>query len=150
MVISISVMIAVYTDVRWMIIPNWLTVSLILSGIGLSFFNGHVMQAIISCLVSGLIFLIPALFGQVGMGDVKWMAGIGAWTSIQFILISFALASVIGLLHIMIMLIWKVGVKKRKYKEVRKEPIPYGVSLGGGILAGLFIINTGFNNLLIM
>ncbi|MFD1363104.1 A24 family peptidase [Lentibacillus salinarum] len=150
MVISISVIIAVYTDIRWMIIPNWLTYTLILTGIGFYMVNGHLTQAIISCAVAGLIFFIPALFGQVGMGDVKWMAGVGAWTSIPFVLVSFAMASVIGLLHIIIMLIWKVGVKKRKYWEVRKEPIPYGVSLGGGILTGLFVINTGVMNLVIL
>jgi Flp pilus assembly protein protease CpaA len=124
-----------------MIIPDWLTYTMILSGVTFHLLNGDGVRSSISCLVAGGIFLIPALFGQVGMGDVKWMAGVGAWTSIPFVLLSFAFASVIGLLFIFGILIWKIVVKKRKYKEVRKEPIPYAVTLGGGILAGLLILN---------
>lgn len=128
-----------------MIIPDWLTYGMILSGIafGLTMGPEYAIPSVISCIVGGAIFFIPSLFGQVGMGDVKWMAGVGAWTSVKFVLISFALASIIGFLHITTTLIWKLVVKKRKYREVRKEPIPYAVSLGGGILAGLFVLNTG-------
>lgn len=140
MVISLSVIIAVYTDIRWMIIPNWLTYTLILSGIGISIINGHIVQSLISCFIAGLIFFIPALFNQVGMGDVKFMAGIGAWTSVTFTVLSFILASFIGFFYILGILFWKLSIKKRRYKDVKKEPVPYGVSLGGGILLALLII----------
>lgn len=143
-VITLSVIVAVYTDIRWMIIPNWLTYGLILTGMVLHLLLGHPLNAILSGVVGGFILFIPALFGQVGMGDVKWLAGIGVWTSIPFVVISFALASVVGLLYVLGTLWWKVMMKRRTYREVRKEPIPYGVSLGVGILASLWIANAGW------
>lgn len=142
--ITLSVIIAVYTDLRWMIIPDWLTYSMIMTGLGYSLISGDPVQSLISMLFAGVLFFIPALFGQVGMGDVKWMAGIGAWTSIPFVVLSFASASVIGLFYVLGTLIWKLVIKKRKYKEARKEPIPYGVSLGGGIISGLLVVHMGF------
>src|SRR5699024_4310940 len=145
LVVAVSVIIAIYTDVRWMIIPDWLTCSLIMTGMAFQLFYGNPLQAVIACLIGGGLFFIPAMFGQVGMGDVKWMAGIGAWTSIYFVILAFAIASIIGLFHVLGVLAWKLVVKKRAYKQVKKEPIPYGVSLGGGILSALLFFHMGFS-----
>lgn len=136
-VVSVSIIIAIITDLDKMIIPNWLTYSLILSAPLFwtidSAWEG-LFHSLLSIVLSGLIFLIPAWFNQVGMGDVKLMAGIGGWTSVKTVLLSFVLASLVGLLITIAVLVYKMAYKKRKYSDVRKEPIPYAPALGIGVL----------------
>ncbi|HEX7064171.1 MAG TPA: prepilin peptidase [Bacillales bacterium] len=142
-VVVVSVVIAIYTDLRWMIIPDWLTYNLLFSGILYYWIQGDILHSLLSGLVGGMLFLIPALLGQVGMGDVKWFAGIGAWTTISFVLMSFVFATVIGFFHIIGLLFWKRVVQQRKYCEIRNEPVPYAVSLGIGIIVATYVANTG-------
>lgn len=140
-VVSVAVVVAVVTDLHRMIIPNWLTYSLILSGLlywGVADGWDGATRALTAMALSGLIFFIPAWFNQVGMGDVKLMAGVGAWTSFITALFSFFVASVIGLVMTLGVLFYKVLIKKRAYQEVRREPIPYAPALGGGVLLVLW------------
>jgi prepilin peptidase CpaA len=132
----VACILTIYTDAKWMIIPNWLTHSLI--GFGLLY---HLVQgwgAFRSSLMIGLIvgffFFIPSVLGQVGMGDVKFMTGIGIWSNLLFVIKAFVLATFIALFHILVLLAWRIIVKKQAYRDIRKVPIPYGVSLGLGIL----------------
>jgi len=132
----VACILTIYTDAKWMIIPNWLTYSLI--GFGLLY---HLVQgwwAFLSSLMIGLIvgffFFIPSILGQVGMGDVKFMTGIGIWSNLLFVIKAFVFATFIALFHILALLAWRVIVKKQAYRDIRKAPIPYGVSLGLGIL----------------
>lgn len=132
----VACILAIYTDAKWMIIPNWLTYSLI--GFGLLYHLAHGWEAFLSSLkiglIVGLVFFIPSILGQVGMGDVKFMTGMGIWSNLLFVVQAFVLASFIALFQILTLLIWKVIIKKQPYRDVRKKPIPYGVSLGLGIL----------------
>lgn len=76
------VALAVITDLRSFRIPNALTLPLLLSGLaffsatqGLSGFASSSAGAL-----AGFLFLLPLyLVGGMGAGDIKLMAGVGAW-----------------------------------------------------------------------
>ncbi|NQX49093.1 prepilin peptidase [Paenibacillus tritici] len=94
---------ALFTDIRWMRIPNWITLPALLGGL--------ILQTIIKgwpgllfSLCGGaagfLLLLIMYFIGAVGAGDVKLFAAIGAWTgvlfSLQVIVYSVLLGAVVG------------------------------------------------------
>jgi prepilin peptidase CpaA len=73
---------AAVVDLRERRIPNWLNLLLILSGVAQSLIPGHWLtpaQSLLGLFAAALVpFLLFAL-GAMGAGDVKLMAGIGAW-----------------------------------------------------------------------
>src|SRR5215211_5201799 len=74
--------IAAGIDWRERRIPNWLTVIMALSGIAGSFMGGHVAapgQAMLGLLVGFAIPFVLFAMGALGGGDVKLLAGVGAW-----------------------------------------------------------------------
>lgn len=90
---------AATVDLRSRRIPNWLTFTMILSGIAVNVSSlGPVTfaQAMLGFAAGfGLMFLLFAL-GAIGGGDVKLMAGIGAWMGPEVVLKVFAIAAIIG------------------------------------------------------
>ena len=91
---------AAVTDVRARHIPNWLTLTVALSGLAQSLTPWAVTtpaQAIYG-LVAGfaVTFLLYSVGGR-GAGDVKLTAGIGAWLGATPILIALAAAAVVSL-----------------------------------------------------
>jgi len=86
-------------DLRSRRIPNWLTFTMILSGIAVNVSSlGPVTsgQSMLG-LAAGfaLMFLLFAL-GAVGGADVKLMAGIGAWMGPEVVLKVFVIEAIIG------------------------------------------------------
>src|SRR5438270_12717349 len=74
--------IAAGIDWRERRIPNWLTMVMALSGIATSFLAGHVAspgQAMLGMLVGFAIPFVLFAMGALGGGDVKLLAGAGAW-----------------------------------------------------------------------
>jgi prepilin peptidase CpaA len=109
MIACIYISIAFYTDIRWMIIPNSLTLSAAVLG--------TVFQTVIyqwSGLITSLVGLSVAfvitlglyLVKAVGAGDVKGIAALGAIMGVQFTLyvlvIALIYAGFVGLLFIII------------------------------------------------
>src|ERR1700722_17606945 len=90
---------AAATDVRARRIPNWLTFSMILSGFGQSLLSIRTVgptDALLGFLTGfGLTFVMFAL-GAVGGGDVKLLAGIGAWIGPGPTLAVFAVEAILG------------------------------------------------------
>src|SRR5689334_11161770 len=91
---------AVAIDVRTRRIPNWLTGSLVATGITQSlliFSPLSPAQAIGGMLAGfGLSFVLFAL-GARGGGDVKLFAGIGAWMGPGRVTAAFAAAAIVGM-----------------------------------------------------
>ncbi|WP_405108132.1 prepilin peptidase [Paenibacillus sp. FSL K6-1217] len=94
---------ALFTDIRWMRIPNWITMPALMGGLLLQWIiNGW--QGLLFSLCGGgagfLLLLIMYFIGAVGAGDVKLFAAIGAWTgvlfSLQVIVYSVLLGAVVG------------------------------------------------------
>ena len=90
---------AAVEDLKSRRIPNWLTFSLIISGFVQSFGAGAVVSPASSLIGFAVGFTLPlALFlvGAMGGGDVKLLAGVGAWFGAGATWNIFLLAAVIG------------------------------------------------------
>ena len=91
---------AAVTDCAARRIPNWLSYSLILTGLLQSFTTGAVVGPGASALgmLAGfaLTFVFFAL-GAMGGGDVKLLTGVGAWLGPVGVLLVFVVDAVVGL-----------------------------------------------------
>ena len=95
---------AAVEDLRARRIPNWLTFSLVLAGITQSFTPYALVTPGMSILGFLLGFSLPfVLFvlNAVGGGDVKLLAGLGAWFGPVAILQIFVIEKVIGLVIVL-------------------------------------------------
>ncbi|KGE19036.1 A24 family peptidase [Paenibacillus wynnii] len=101
---------ALFTDIRSMRIPNWITVP--------AFFTGLVLQALVQgwqgflfaicgAAAGFALLLIMHFMGAVGAGDVKLFAGIGAWTGMLFTAQVIMYSVFIGALIGWIIVLWR-------------------------------------------
>jgi prepilin peptidase CpaA len=91
--------VAAVIDWRQRRIPNWVTFSIILSGLVQSV-TGHAattpLDSVLGLLAgTGLTVLMYAI-GALGGGDVKLLAGVGAWFGPQAVLVLFCVEAIIG------------------------------------------------------
>jgi prepilin peptidase CpaA len=99
-------LIAAYTDLRYGMIYNWLTLPAAVIGMAINLWLGGwpgLLWSAIGTLV-GFILLYPGfLMGGMAAGDIKLMAAIGAWLAWPGILwatvYSFMMGGLLGLLH---------------------------------------------------
>ncbi len=91
--------VALYTDTRRGLIPNWLTFPALLTGLVLHTFVSHgdglVFAAEGAALGLGL-FLLPFLLGGMGAGDLKLLASLGAFVGPEHILATFIFSALLG------------------------------------------------------
>jgi len=96
-------------DLRTRRIPNTLTFALALSVIFQSFFGIHTVtpaQSLLGFLSGFGLSLMMFLIGAVGGGDVKLLAGVGAWLGPQRVLAIFLLRAIIGMAMIITQAAW--------------------------------------------
>jgi prepilin peptidase CpaA len=90
---------AAIIDGRSLRVPNWLTYHFLLAGLCFAFFNGG-SALLLSALAGagvGLLTLLPLYsIGGMGAGDVKLMAGLGAWVGPWLTLWAFASSALFG------------------------------------------------------
>jgi prepilin peptidase CpaA len=118
--VSITLVVAAVIDGLKLKVPNWITFPMILSGwiysATLSPFAGWegLMYSLIGTVV-GLALLLPAYaIGGMGAGDVKLMAGVGAWVWGTVTFYAFALSAIIGGLIAVAMVLYRRGWDKHK------------------------------------
>jgi prepilin peptidase CpaA len=155
--------IAAVFDLRQRRIPNALTVPVMLAGILIhtsrSGWNGFTFS-MLGLAIGGGVLLIFHIFGGMGAGDVKLMAGIGALGGFHFTISVLVLTGAAGgIMAIGKIIIWHwrptVAAKDLKPSEFPadfrvgdsplKQTMPYGVAIALGTIASvvMVIVNGG-------
>ena len=154
---SVAVIAAVF-DLRQRRIPNALTVPAMLAGIlihssrsgwdGLTF-------SLLGLAIGGGVLLIFFVFGGMGAGDVKLMAGIGALGGFRFTISVLVLTGVAGgIMAIGKIIIWhwrpstaaedlkpsEFPADSRVGDSPLKETMPYGVAIALGTLVSIIMV----------
>ena len=90
---------AAVIDGRCLRVPNWLTFHFVAGGLIFAFWKGGSALLLLSVLgaVVGLMTLLPLYsIGGMGAGDVKLMAGVGAWIGPWLTLWAFLSSAMVG------------------------------------------------------
>jgi prepilin peptidase CpaA len=113
-ILSIALIISLFTDLKDRKILNIVTIPTIL--FGLIFFsitqgwNGFLFS-ILGLFVGLVVLIIPFLLGGMGAGDVKLMGAIGALMGTSFVFYSFIYAALIGGVISLLLIINSKGLK---------------------------------------
>jgi prepilin peptidase CpaA len=125
---------AAVEDVRRRRIPNWLTFSLVLAGLGMGAMTmgaGSLWNAFLGLLVGFGATLVLHMLGALGAGDVKLMAGVGAWIGPRATIIVLAGASVVGMLLAIVQ-----SARHRRLKGLFRDSALLSLHLLRGVRAG--------------
>jgi prepilin peptidase CpaA len=98
-VVSVAVLVGAVSDYRGFRLPNCLTLPLVLSGLLWHLASGSadgLIRSLVGLIVACLPLLPAYAGGGMGAGDVKLMAGIGAWMGAVFALYVLIIAGVLG------------------------------------------------------
>ena len=108
--VSAILILAAWIDGRELKVPNWITFPMILSGLVYSTAVGGLggLGAGLLGMAVGLLTLLPLYaVGGMGAGDVKLMAGIGAWLGWEITFAAFCVSTVVGAVMAVIMVLSK-------------------------------------------
>lgn len=121
--VTVALIVAAVIDGIQLKVPNWLTFPFIISGwiysmaayglAGEGWLTG-LGFSMLGTLV-GLALLMPAYaIGGMGAGDVKLLAGVGAWVHVQSTFYGFCLSAIIGAILAVAMVLISKGWTKHK------------------------------------
>lgn len=127
-----------FIDLDTMLIPDSIAIPGIIVGLIISFFKGEIFFSITGALVGAISIIIIYFAGKmvfrkeaIGLGDIRLAAFIGSFTSISGFFISLFVASIIGS-------IYGVYIIVKKNKNLKTE-IPFGPFLAiGGFITMIF------------
>jgi prepilin peptidase CpaA len=118
--VAVTLIVAAVIDGMQLKVPNWITFPMIALGwvysATLSPYAGWegLMYSLIGTVV-GLALLLPAYaIGGMGAGDVKLLAGVGAWVWGERTLYAFAVSAIVGGLIAVAMVLFRRGWHKHK------------------------------------
>jgi prepilin peptidase CpaA len=96
--VSAVLIVAAIIDGRQLRVPNWLTYPFALSGLVASLLPGGLgFWSSLGGLALGLALLLPLYaVGGMGAGDVKLLAGVGAWIGSTLIVYAFIATAIVG------------------------------------------------------
>ncbi len=117
--VSAILILAAWIDGKELKVPNWITFPMILSGLVYSTCVGGLagMGAGLLGMCVGLLTLMPLYaVGGMGAGDVKLMAGIGAWLGWEVTFAAFCVSTVVGAVMAVLMVLRK-GTMKHHYEN---------------------------------
>ena len=160
--VCVVLIIAAYIDGKQLKVPNWITFPMVLSGLVYSTVVGgwEGLGAGLLGMTVGLLTLLPLYsIGGMGAGDVKLMAGIGAWMGVMPTVWAFVATVIVGAVMSVIMVLWSKEWEKhygqfimiimeifsvkdpRKLTDIAKERkprmklLPYGIPICIGSIA---------------
>ena len=114
-VVCVLLIWAAWIDGKQLRVPNWLTFPMVLSGLLYSAWAGG-WQGLGDGLIGmavGLATLLPLYaVGGMGAGDVKLMAGIGAWLGASVTWEAFVWSVIVGAVMAVVMVAWRKSWKK--------------------------------------
>ena len=120
--VTITLIVAAVIDGYELKVPNWITFPMIISGwiYSIAFAQAHHQMPWYEGLgwslagtAIGLLTLLPFYaIGGMGAGDVKLMAGIGAWVYVEQTLWAFAYTGIIGAVLAVLMVCWRGAWRK--------------------------------------
>jgi prepilin peptidase CpaA len=119
-VVTITLVVAAVIDGLQLKVPNWITFPMIVSGWAYSAaFSPYAgWEGLFYSLVGtavGLALLLPAYaIGGMGAGDVKLLAGVGAWMWGAITLYAFAVSALVGGVIAVLMVVWAGAWQKHK------------------------------------
>lgn len=90
--VALFMLLCAIWDFRTKKIPNWLTVSAAVIGLGYHTFAPHgigPVWALAGFAVGFSLLIVPWLLGGGGMGDVKMLAALGTWLGPVMVLVAF-------------------------------------------------------------
>lgn len=97
--VCLTLIVAAYIDGRQLRVPNWITFPMILSGLAYHSWTGGWggLEGALLGTGAGLLCLLPLYsIGGMGAGDVKLMAGVGAWLGASVTFSAFVVSTVVG------------------------------------------------------
>lgn len=115
--VTITLIVAAVIDGYQLKVPNWITFPMILSGWAYSTYAGGWEGLGFSLLgtVIGLGLLLPAYaIGGMGAGDVKLLAGVGAWVGGEATFYAFCVSAVVGAFIAVGMVVWQRAWTKHR------------------------------------
>lgn len=143
---AFSLLVITMIDFDFQIIPDEFSLMLVIIGIITSFINSflaqeplqRLFQSIIGCVVGGGSLILLAIIGKLmfkqdamGGGDIKLMAGVGAFIGWQRVLLAIFIAALIGSI---------IGITLIVTKKIKKrDMMPFGPSLAVGSTITLFL-----------
>lgn len=108
--VCLVLIVAAWIDGRQLRVPNWITFPMVLSGIAWNTIDGGwggLGMALAGTAV-GLLCLLPLYaVGGMGAGDVKLMAGVGAWLGASITFYAFCVSTVVGAVMAVLMVLYR-------------------------------------------
>jgi prepilin peptidase CpaA len=113
--VCVVLVVAAYIDGKQLRVPNWLTYPMVFSGLVYSTCvggMGGLWDGLVGMAV-GLACLLPLYaVGGMGAGDVKLLAGVGAWLGAAVTFNAFCVTTVVGAVMAVLMVLYRRSVAK--------------------------------------
>ena len=113
--VTLALVVAAWIDGKQLRVPNWLTFSFVGSGwiYSVAAFGWEGLWWSLGGTLVGLALLLPAYaIGGMGAGDVKLLAGIGAWMYTTHTLYAFIWTAVVGAVMAVAMVVYSKAISK--------------------------------------
>ncbi|MCH8839183.1 MAG: prepilin peptidase [Planctomycetes bacterium] len=127
--------VAAVTDVWKFRVYNALTIPLVLTGLlyhGVTNGLGGLADSSLGLLFGFGVLLLPYLLGLIGAGDVKLMAGVGAWLCLSATAIVFAASALVAGVYAFVLILCrgKLGESWLTIKLILYRFVALGIHLG--------------------
>ena len=138
-IFALLIAIGAVSDLRSRRIPNWVSLALLVTGLGFTAYasgwsvtGNHALHALAALVVGMAIYAIKFWGG----GDAKFYTGIAAWFALGEAIRLLVLVALCGAL---LAVVWWLVAKIRGSGDAQGAmTLPYGVAIAGGAAAAMF------------